>query len=868
MVKEKTIYYCNKLLHIVLMCFLCFSPKIFLYGININIDNDKNQNVTINETQNKIPVVNINKPDSNGVSHNYFKDYNVGKNGIIINNGKGVNTSELGGSINGNPNLQNSKEAQKIITEVTGTNISKIEGFTEIVGKSADYILANPNGVYINKAGFINTPNVMITTGKPKYINNEFSVIDVEKGDVIVGENGVDARNITKFDIISRTARLNGKIYGGKEVNVILGKNQYNVSDGTITSTGGTGTGLALDANELGSIYAGKIYLYSSDAGVGVNSKGAMLADSNDLTIDVNGDLALKNISGKTGVNIVSNNFVSNGQILSEKTVKVKSKSLKITDESVVKGNKVTIESGIIENHGGILGHEEINLIGELPKSDENISDNEILAQDKSFTNHGKLISKNIIISSGNFENYGDLVGTEVSIVANNSLKNLGDILSDNIDIRGYYLENTGSIYSNDSFKLDFNSIVNLENIISKNKGTLSFQYLKNGENAILYTFNDLIYKASNTSVYTENFGIFGYGNRHYINRDGVITENTNLVDGTFDYNIGASYFSNEEISTMGVEYNQHAVSYNDYILTIEENAVVLPNTEVPDFTYIRYVDDTEEKNDDENNNLGKEDSYYLEIYKRMENENLLGFDFYKNLNEIKMNKKDKTYENTLLYENNEEEDEIVEDDEESWLIRELLRNGKEVAASLGLVRGEPLTEEQISNLLKDIIWFERTIENGIEILQAKIYLSGNTIDKIATREGKLKFATLIDKLANEIDEINNLNNKNLTRIRSQSNEDIVSEISTSNDPTKENKHQNLENKGYVVEVIDENNSLKVIVKENIYQENTKNIISKANVDFLKIKTESVPKSERKNILDGTTIDGIIKTLSSLSEEN
>ena len=143
-------------------------------------DNGASKNLQVDKAANGVPLVNIEAPDNNGTSHNVYKDYNVDGRGAILNNSKDMTNTQLGGIILDNPNLQGGREASTIINEVSGVNRSRIEGYQEIAGKKANYILANPNGIYINGAGFINTGNVTLTTGSGNnLLNPEKGTIEV-----------------------------------------------------------------------------------------------------------------------------------------------------------------------------------------------------------------------------------------------------------------------------------------------------------------------------------------------------------------------------------------------------------------------------------------------------------------------------------------------------------------------------------------------------------------------------------------------------------------------------------------------------------------------------------------------------------------
>ena len=104
-----------------------------------------NPNTSLDRAGNGVPIINIATPNGSGLSHNQFHDYNVGAQGLILNNGATqTSVTQLGGHIVGNPNLKNSVAAQAILNEVISGNPSQLRGYTEVAGQSARVIVANP----------------------------------------------------------------------------------------------------------------------------------------------------------------------------------------------------------------------------------------------------------------------------------------------------------------------------------------------------------------------------------------------------------------------------------------------------------------------------------------------------------------------------------------------------------------------------------------------------------------------------------------------------------------------------------------------------------------------------------------------------
>jgi filamentous hemagglutinin len=322
-----------------------------------NITLEAGSGGSVDQTFNGTPLLNITGPNASGISHNKFTDFNVGSKGLVINNALENTTSQIGGALLANPNLQGNA-ARLILNEVTSANRTRLDGFSEIAGQKADYILANPNGITCNGCGFINTSRTTLTTGVPVFNGSQLESLSVDRGNIIVEGLGLNARDTDAFDLITRAAQISGAIHA-KELNVITGRNDVAYADRATTAKTDDAhpkPSLAIDSSALGGMYAGRISLLATEKGVGVNMQGDMAATSGDLTLTADGRIEFNKIAAQNDVTLSAqnNNTIKNkGRLYSGRDLKVSGGAIETQNALMAAKNNVILNSQSLEVQNG-----------------------------------------------------------------------------------------------------------------------------------------------------------------------------------------------------------------------------------------------------------------------------------------------------------------------------------------------------------------------------------------------------------------------------------------------------------------------------------------------------------------------------------
>ncbi|EOO5589946.1 contact-dependent inhibition effector tRNA nuclease [Escherichia coli] len=410
----------------------------------------------MDKAANGVPVVNIATPNGAGISHNRFTDYNVGKEGLILNNATGkLNPTQLGGLIQNNPNLKAGGEAKGIINEVTGGNRSLLQGYTEVAGKAANVMVANPYGITCDGCGFINTPRATLTTGRPVMnADGSLQALEVTEGSITINGAGLDGTRSDAVSIIARATEVNAALHA-KDLTVTAGANRV-TADGRVSALKGEGDvpKVAVDTGALGGMYARRIHLTSTESGVGVNL-GNLYAREGDIILSSSGKLVLKNslaggnttVTG-TDVSLSGDNKAGGNLSVTGTTGLTLNQSRLVTDK-----NLVLSSSGQIVQNGGeltagqnaMLSAQHLNQTSGAVNAAENVT----LTTTGGITLKGRSVAgKTLTVSSGSLNNGGTLGAGRDATVKTGTFSNTGAVQGNGLKVTATDLTSTGSIKS------------------------------------------------------------------------------------------------------------------------------------------------------------------------------------------------------------------------------------------------------------------------------------------------------------------------------------------------------------------------------------------------------------------------------------
>ncbi len=384
-----------------LFSLLIIAPAIQASDVIVDAAALTAQQAQIDAAANGVTVVNIVTPSAQGVSHNKYQQFNVNPQGLILNNATQLTSTQLGGYIEGNANLAYGS-ARIILNEVTSNLPSGLNGYTEIAGQSAEFVLANPNGITCNGCGFINTPRATLSTGVPLMSNGALSALSVNQGNIVIEGLGLNASNIPALDIYARAVTLNASLFA-QQLTVIAGRQSVEYASrafSTYASNGSTTPQFAIDASVLGGMYTNSIYLVGTEQGVGVNIASDMAASTGDITVSADGRIQLK-------------------RAVAARDLKVHNTQGDIDLTDTVYGKNVDIQTQDNLN----LNADMIGAKYNLNLSAEVIEQNSIVAagiyQNGALNDQGKLL-----ITANTINNNSQLLGTEKVNISADTLSN------------------------------------------------------------------------------------------------------------------------------------------------------------------------------------------------------------------------------------------------------------------------------------------------------------------------------------------------------------------------------------------------------------------------------------------------------------
>jgi filamentous hemagglutinin len=424
------------------------------------------QQPVIVNTANGIPQVNIQTPSAAGVSRNTYSQFDVNAHGAILNNSRTNVQTQLGGFIQGNPALA-AGTARVILNEVNSSNPSLLNGYVEIAGTRAQLVIANPAGISCDGCGFINANRATLTTGTPIMNSGNLLGYVVGCGSISFKGQGMDASQANFTDVIARAVEVNAGIFA-QTLNIITGSNQIGIdgngNQSSVTPIAGSGStpAFAIDVAALGGMYAGKIHLIGTEAGVGMRNSGSISASAGNVLVTTDGQL------------------MNAGQISSTADVSINSRSVSNTGGTLTAGNSLSVDATELGGDGRLL-------------SAGNIAIN--LSHDYLHTGELQANGNIAIATSGSIRNESSMIaGSVLNLTATNKLSNVGLLEGTDVLLQADTINNDGGRIYGSHVAGQANTLINQNAavIAARDRLDIGAGYITNQTDGLLFSAGNL----------------------------------------------------------------------------------------------------------------------------------------------------------------------------------------------------------------------------------------------------------------------------------------------------------------------------------------------------------------------------------------
>lgn len=429
------------------------------------------QQPTVMATANGLPQINIQTPNSQGVSRNQYSQLDVDARDAILNNSHQNTTTQLGDMVAANPWLSK-QEATVILNEVNSRNPSQLNGFIEVAGKPAAVVIANTSGITCNGCGFINASRNTLTTGQALIENDQLKGFDVNGGRINIEGQGQNDSDADYTQIIAQSVAVNAKVHA-RERNVVTGRNQV-AAEGNVTTVkadNGTRPEFALDVAAIGGMYAHKIILTGTEKGVGVRNAGELGASAGELHLTVDGRLENSGtLQSQAALQIARTGDQDNrGNIVSQQDVTLTSSGMLRNSGLVSAGCNAALSASNIQSTAestlaaGVDGNDTLSQPGSLL-----------------LTSQGELNAQGKNLAHDQFQARGsrvDLAGSQTSADAIELTSTQADISTKGATVAGRTLGiQAATELNNDDGKLAAGSLAIAAQNVSNNRGLLRQQ--------------------------------------------------------------------------------------------------------------------------------------------------------------------------------------------------------------------------------------------------------------------------------------------------------------------------------------------------------------------------------------------------------